>query len=429
MNILLIQPWHREDKSYRSKLSCLISYAPLTLATLSALIPKEIECNVDVCDEIVSNLKYNKKHYDIVAITMQTSVALRAYELAKEFKKQGTYVVMGGYHPTYMPNEALEHADTVIIGAAEYSWPQFLKDFVNNKPKRVYNMQRVKGEDIVEPDRSIIPKRKYLKYPAVIANRGCPNNCEFCVISEMWRHCGERPIENVIAEIKKLKSKMIVFFDPNFFAIREYSIKLMKEISKLHIKWAGSATINIAYDKELLEYARKSGCAGLLVGLESLNRDTLINSKKGFNDPNKYKEAISILQSYGISVNGCFVLGLDGDTEEQLLSIPEQIKYLNLNLARFSILTPVPNSPLFNRLEQEGRLITKDWTKYTQHQAVYTPKNMTAQRLEEIYRQVWKETYSFKNIFIRVKNIPNNSLKEKLICIGANIGFKYLGMN
>ena len=132
---------------------------------------------------------------------------------------------------------------------------------------------------------------------------------------------------------------------------------------------------------------------------------------------------------YGISVNGCFVLGLDGDTEEQLLSIPEQIKYLNLNLARFSILTPVPNSPLFNRLEQEGRLITKDWTKYTQHQAVYTPKNMTAQRLEEIYRQVWKETYSFKNIFIRVKNIPNNSLKEKLICIGANIGFKYLGMN
>lgn len=429
MNILLIQPWHGADRSYRSKLSCLISYAPLTLATLSALIPKEIECNVDVCDEIVSNLKYNKKHYDIVAITMQTSVAPRAYELAKEFKQKGTYVVMGGYHPTYMPDEALEHADTVIIGAAEYAWPQFLKDFVNNKPEKIYDMQKVKGEDIVEPDRSVIPKRKYLKYPAVIANRGCPNNCDFCVISEMWRKCGARPIENVIAEIKKLKSKMIVFFDPNFFAIRDYSIKLMKELSKLHIKWAGSATINVAYDKELLEYARNSGCAGLLVGLESLNKDTLINSKKGFNDPNKYKEAISILQSYGISVNGCFVLGLDGDTEEQLLSIPEQIKYLNLNLARFSVLTPVPNSPLFNRLEKEGRLITKDWTKYTQHQAVFTPRNMTAKRLEEIYRQVWKETYSFKNIFVRVKNIPNNSLKEKLICIGANIGFKYLGMS
>ena len=428
MNILLIQPWHSSDKSYRAKFSCLISYAPITLATLSALIPKDIECNVEVCDEIVSKLNYKKKYYDIVAITMQTSVAPRAYELAKQFKEKGSYIVMGGYHPTYMKEEALEYADTVIVGAAEYSWPQFLRDFINKDPKRVYDMQKIKGEDIKEPDRSVIPRRKYLKYPPVIANRGCPNNCDFCVISEMWRKCGARPIENVINKKKKLKSKMIVFFDPNFFALRDYSIELMKELEKLNIKWAGSATINCAFDKELMEYAQRSGCAGLLVGLESLNKDTLIHSRKGFNDPNKYKEAISIMQSYGISVNGCFVLGLDGDTEEQLLSIPEQINYLNLNLARFSILTPVPNSPLFNRLEKEGRLITKDWSKYTQHQAVYIPKNMSPERLEEIYRKVWKETYSFKNIFKRVKNMPNSSLKEKIIGVGANIGFKYLGM-
>lgn len=429
MNILLIQPWHSEDRSYRSKLSCLISYAPQTLATLRALIPKDIVCDVDVCDEIANKINYEKKHYDIVAITMQTSVAPRAYELAKKFKSKGSYVVMGGYHPTYMPEETIEYADTVIVGAGEYSWPQFLRDYINNKPQKIYNMQNVKGEDIVEPDRSVIPKRKYLKYPAVIANRGCPNHCEFCVISQMWRQCSPRPIENVINEIKNLKSKMIVFFDPNFFGVRDYSIELMKELAKLDIKWAGSATINVAYDTELMEYAKKSGCAGLLVGLESLNKETLINSKKGFNDPNKYKEAISIMQSYGISVNGCFVLGLDGDTEEQLLSIPEQVKYLNLNLARFAVLTPVPNSPLFKRLEKEGRLICKDWSKYTQHQAVFKPKNMSPERLEEIYRKVWKDTYSFKNIFVRVKNLPNKSLKEKIIGIGANIGFKYLGMN
>lgn len=429
MNILLIQPWHSKDRSYRSKLSCLISYAPLTLATLSALIPKDVECNVDVGDEIASKVNYDKKHYDIVAITLQTSVAIRAYEIAKQFKKRGSYVVMGGYHPTYMPEEALKYADTVIIGAAEYSWPQFLRDYKNGNPQKIYNMQNIKGEDIVEPNRSVIPKRKYLKYPAVLANRGCPNHCDFCVISEMWRHCNPRPVENVINEIKKLKSKMIVFFDPNFFGIREYSIELMKELAKLKIKWAGSATINVAYDTELMELAQKSGCAGLLVGLESLNKDTLVNSKKGFNDPNKYKEAISIMQSYGISVNGCFVLGLDGDTEELLLSIPEQVKYLNLNLARFAILTPVPNSPLFNRLETEGRLLTKDWSKYNQHLAVFQPKNMTPERLEEIYRKVWKETYSFTNLFVRFKNLPNKSLKEKIVCIGANLGFKYLGMN
>lgn len=428
MNILLIQPWLQEDKSYRSKLSCLVSYAPLSLATLVALVPKDIKCDIDVCDEISSKINYDKKHYDIVAITLQTSVANRAYEIARNFKKKGSYIVMGGYHPTYMQEETAEYADTVIVGAAEYSWPQFLKDYKEGNPKRIYNMQNVKGDDIVSPDRRAIPKHKYLKYPAVIANRGCPNNCEFCVISEMWRKCTPRPIEKVIEEIKSLNSKMITFFDPNIFAIRDYAIELLKELAKLNIKWAGSATINVAYDKELMELAKKSGCAGLLVGLESLNPETLKTSKKGFNDPNKYKEAISIMQSYGISVNGCFVLGLDGDTEELLLSLPEQVKYLNLNLARFAILTPVPNSLLFKRLEKEGRLLTKDWSKYNQHQAVFKPQNMSPERLEEIYVKVWKETYSVKNMLYRFKNLPNKTFKEKLVAIGANLGFKYLGI-
>ena len=429
MNILLVQPWSRKDGSYRSKLSCLISYAPLTLATLKALIPRNLDAVVDVCDEIVSDAKRYKKQYDIVAITFQTSVADRAYDIAEYFKEKGSYIVVGGYHPTYMREEALNHADTVIIGAGEYSWPQFLTDYKKGKPKKIYDMQNVRGEDIVSPDRSGIPKRKYLKYPAVLANRGCPNHCDFCVISHMWRKCGARPIENVIEEIKSLKAKLITFFDPNFFADRSYSIELMKELEKLHIRWAGSATVNAAFDNELMEYARRSGCKGLLVGLESLNAAALKNAKKGFNDPGRYKEAIAIMQSYGISVNGCFVLGMDGDTEELLLSLPEQIKYLNLNLARFSILTPVPNSPLFEKLDGEGRILTKDWSLYGQHKAVFKPQNMSPERLEEIYRWVWKETYSFKNICHRAKRVPNTSLLEKMICIGANIGFKYLGLS
>lgn len=429
MNILLVQPWFPEDGSYRSRLSSLVSYAPLTLATLKALIPGELDAEVDVCDEISGDAKRYKKQYDIVAITFQTSVANRAYEIARHFKERGSYIVVGGYHPTYMREEALEHADTVIVGAGEYSWPKFLEDFIGKEPKRIYDMQNVRGEDIVPPDRSIIPKRKYLKYPAVIANRGCPNRCDFCVISDMWRKCGVRPIENVIEEIKSLKSKIITFFDPNFFADRSYSIALMKELEKLHISWAGSATVNAAFDSELMECAKRSGCKGLLVGLESLNATTLKNANKGFNDPNQYKEAIAIMQSYGISVNGCFVLGMDGDTEELLLSLPEQVKYLNLNLARFSILTPVPNSPLFRKLDGEGRILTRDWSYYGQHQAVFKPRNMSPERLEEIYRWVWKETYSFKNIWGRAKRIPNASLWEKMICIGANIGFKYLGIS
>lgn len=428
MNILLFHPWHGEDRSYRSRLSGLISYAPTTLATLAALVPRELNYQVEVYDEILGQKDFSKKHYDIVAMTLQTSVAPRAYALAAGFRKRGAYVVMGGYHPTYMPQEVLDHADTVIMGGAEYAWPQFLRDFANGTPQRLYHMQAIRGEDIPEPDRSVIPKHRYLKYPTVIANRGCPNRCEFCAISQMWRQCTPRPVEDVIREIRNLKSKMIVFFDPNFFGIREYAILLMTELAKLKIRWAGSATIGAAYDRELMELAKASGCAGLLVGLESLNRDTLVRSKKGFNDPKQYKEAIAIMQSYGISVNGCFVLGMDGDTEEHLLSLPEQVNYLNLNLARFAILTPVPNSPLYHRLEAEGRLLSRDWSQYNQHRTVFIPQNMTPQRLDEIYRIVWKRTYSFKSIWTRIRNLPNKSLKEKLICIGANLGFKYLGM-
>ncbi len=428
MNILLIQPWPEDDRSYRARLSNLITYAPLTLATLKALVPEDLECTVDVYDEMSRAVKYDKKRYDIVAVTMQTSVAKRGYEIAAEFKKRGAYIVVGGYHPTYMPEEALQHADTVIIGAAEYAWPRFLHDFASGAPERLYDMQQVRGEDIVIPDRSVIPKRKYLKYPSVIANRGCPNNCDFCVISDMWRGCTPRPVENVIEEIKGLNSRMIAFFDPNIFAIRDYARELFGELKKLNIKWAGSATIGAAYDAELMELARQSGCAGLLVGLESLNSETLKNSNKSFNDPSKYKEAIALMQSYGISVNGCFVLGMDGDTEEQLLSIPEQVKYLNLNLARFSILTPVPNSPLFNRLKAEGRILTEDWSRYSQNEVVFKPRNMSPERLKEIYMQVWRETYSAKNLMHRFKNLPNKSLKERLVCIGANLGFKYLGI-
>ena len=428
MKILLLQPWHADDKSYRARLSGLISYAPLTLATLLALIPQEIEASVDTYDEIQGNYPLKHQKYDIVALSVLTSTAPRAYKIAQHFRQQGSYIVMGGYQPTHMPEEAAQYADTVIVGAAEYSWPQFLKDFAAGCPKPLYDRQHVNGADIVPPDRRAIPRKKYLKYPAVIANRGCPNNCEFCAISKMWRTCSARPVENVINEIKALNTRMLVFFDPNFFGDREYSMALMKQLAKLNIRWVGSATIASAFDQELMRAAQQSGCAGLLVGLESMNRNTLDTSNKGFNDPSNYKQAIAIMQSYGISVNGCFILGMDGDTEQELLSLPEQINYLNLNLARFAILTPVPNSPLFRRLEDEGRIITRDWSKYNQHETVFMPQNMSPQCLDQIYRTVWKQTYSFKNIFKRVKNTPNQSLREKFICLGANLGFKYLGI-
>lgn len=177
-----------------------------------------------------------------------------------------------------------------------------------------------------------------------------------------------------------------------------------------------------------MEAAKRSGCSGILIGFESLREETLKGVNKKFSNVERYKECIDRAHKYNIAINGCFVLGMDGDTEEDLLALPEKIKYLGLDLARFSILTPLPNSDLYRKMDKEGRIIIKDWSKYTQNNTVFQPENMSMERLDEIYRKVWRKTYTFKNIWFRIKNSSNKTLTEKFILLGANIGFKYLGI-
>ncbi|MCR5733514.1 MAG: B12-binding domain-containing radical SAM protein [Lachnospiraceae bacterium] len=428
MRVLLILPWHTTDRSYRTRLSTLLSYAPITIGSLAAIIEKaRPKYQIDTVDEMSQKVDYGKD-YDLVMITSITSTVNHGYEIAEKFKGKGAYVCMGGYHVKYNPDEALLHADTVFIGPGEYTIPRFLDDLENGCPQKRYEEECVLGRDILAPDRSKISLKNYVRFPAVIANPGCPNRCSFCTISDMWQDATARPVENVIDEIRALKKKIIIFFDPNFFGNRDYSIKLMKALIPLKIRWAGSATIDVGFDEELLELAQESGCNGLLFGLESLNQTALKKAGKGFNRTERYKEAIGNIKNHGIMVNGCFVLGMDGDTEEDLINLPDQVNELGLNLARFAILTPVPGTKLYRKMDEEGRIIDKRWEDYTQHKAVFMPDGMSPERLEEIYRYVWKETYSFKNILKRVKNITSKGLTAKLIGFSTNLGFKYLGI-
>ncbi len=428
MRVLLVLPWHRTDRSYRSRLSTLLSYAPITLGSLAAIIEKaRPSYQIDTVDEMSQHVDYEIP-YDLVMITSITSTVNHGYEIADKYQEKGAYVCMGGYHVKYNPEEALAHADTVFVGPGEYTIPLFFDDFEKGEPKKRYEENCVRGQDILAPDRSRISLKNYFKYPAVIANPGCPNHCSFCTISDMWREASARPEENVVEEIRAIKKKIIIFFDPNFFGNRDYSIRLMKALIPLKIRWAGSATVGVGFDEELLSLAEKSGCNALLFGLESLNQSALKNAGKGFNRTERYREAIRNIKSHGIMVNGCFILGMDHDTEEDLLSLPGQVNELGLNLARFAILTPVPGSGLYKKLDEEGRIIDKNWDDYTQHKAVFMPDSMSPERLEEIYRYVWKETYTFKNIINRVKNIPSKGLKAKAIGLSTNIGFKFLGI-
>jgi len=426
--VLLVLPWHETDRSYRTAFSTMLSYAPITLGSLAAIIERaRPDWIVDTVDEMSQKIDLNK-YYDIVMFTATTATVNRGYKIAEAYKEKGAYTCVGGYHVNYNSDEALKYVDTVFVGPGEYTIPRFLDDWECGEAKPKYEEKCVAGKDIPAPDRSKISLKHYLKVPAVLANPGCPHHCSYCSISDMWHDASARPVENVIAEIKAMKKKTILFFDPNFFGNREYSIALMKELEKLKIRWVGSATIELGFDEELLTLAEKSGCNGLLFGLESLNQAALRNMGKGFNKVEQYKEAINNIKKHGIMVNGCFVLGMDYDTEEDLLDLPNQVDELGLNLARFAILTPVPGTMLYEKMDKAGRIHDKHWEDYTQHKAVFTPENMTPERLEEIYRYVWKETYRYKNIFKRVRKITTKGLKARLMGFGANLGFKYLGL-
>lgn len=424
MRVLFIHAWNQNDLSYRSRFSNLLSYPSLTLPTLISLVPEELGIEVEACDEMSQKVNYNRK-YDIVAISFDTSSSIQAYTHARRFKEQGAYILLGGYHATFMPEEALEHGDTIVVGPAEVSLPEFFYDFIIGSPKRLYDNPNYDACNMKIPARDKVSRSKSLRIPSIIADRGCNNRCKFCAISKMWLS-NARPIQEVVEEIKGLHTNKLIFFDPNFFKPREYALELMKELEKLKIKWATNATADVAFDDELLSAAQRAGCSGVLIGFESLSEQSLKGVRKKFSNTEKYKEIVERMHNYNISVNGCFVLGFDNDTEEELLSIPEKVKYMHLDLTRFAILTPIPGSELFKELDNEGRILTRDWSLYTQHRAVFQPANMSPQRLEEIYRRVWKETFTLKNIVGRVWGSPSKTLVEKSVLLGVNIGFKLL---
>ncbi|MCR5122719.1 MAG: B12-binding domain-containing radical SAM protein [Ruminococcus sp.] len=428
MKLLLIQAWNGKEASLRGKFSNLISYSSLTLAVICSLIPPGMFKKIDVVDEYSQKLDYDRDRYDLVMISSDTSSVLSAYKHSRALRKRGAYTVIGGYHATALPDEVAKYCDTVIAGPAERAVPSFFKDFAAGCPKPFYRETNVCAADMTVPDRSRITQRHKLRVPAVIANRGCINRCKYCSMAMMWRS-DPRPIAAVIDEIRSLKTKFLIFFDPNFFADRAYAIRLMKELKPLKILWVCNATADFGNDHELMHLAYKCGCRGVLIGFESLNSRSLKGVAKRFSNAERYRTIIKNIHSHGIAVNGCFVLGFDSDTEEELLALPDRVEKLGLDLCRFSVLTPYPGTALFAEYEREGRITSRRWNLYDQHHVVFKPKNISAERLHVVYRQVWKDAYSFKRIFKRVIKSPVLMGPVGLFLIGANIGFKHLGID
>jgi radical SAM superfamily enzyme YgiQ (UPF0313 family) len=322
-----------------------------------------------------------------------------------------------------VPDEAINHCDYIIIGEAEDTWPQFLEDYYNNKPKKIYKPEgeaSLKG--IPVPRRDLIKGRNLTK-GAVFATRGCPYNCSYCNLKQIyWNSFRTRPVEEVIEDIKSMDKRYFVFWDDNFFGDIEYAKHLMNELSKLNKRWAAQVILERCQDEELLKLARHSGCIYFFVGLESFSEISLASVNKRINNVEKYKRIIGLVHKYGISIQAGIIFGFDTDSKEVFEKTLHQCNALGIDGVTASILTPLPKTPLYEQLKKENRLISTDWTYFNgKTRVAFLPKNMTVKELFEGYMWFRKEFYSMKSILKRLLVSKTNVLHNLVV----NLGYKF----
>ncbi|HSY19925.1 MAG TPA: radical SAM protein [Candidatus Acidoferrales bacterium] len=403
-----------------------LRYQPLTLTTLAALIPSELNVEVQLFDEGIADVPPDLKA-DLVGMTVITGTAKRAYELAAHFRQRGITVVLGGPHVTLIPEDAQPHADAIVSGYAEDSWPQLLRDFANGQLQPRYN--QAPGLDLADRPfarRELLPGNRYLTNNVFEATRGCIHSCDFCVVPTAWgRKPYQKPVAQVVADIQQHGARKLIFVDLNIIADRDYALHLFKALIPLKVQWYGLATVLLANDEELLELAGRSGCRGLLMGLESISPQNLRQNHKGFNSPEKYVQVVGRLHEHGIALQGCFVFGLDQDEPDIFLKTAEFAVQARIDLPRFAVVTPFPNTPLYKRLEAEGRILTKNWELYDAQHVVFQPAKMTIDELQQGVEAAWKHAYSFRSIARRIRHSP----APWPVKLGTNLGYRFYAHN
>jgi len=328
--------------------------------------------------------------FDLVGISAFTYQAPHAYEIADHFRSRGIPVIMGGNHITAKPDEALQHADFIITGEGEDTFPRFLADFEKGEAKRIYESSRsVKLGDIPLPRFDLLEHReRYNKIP-LQTTRGCPYNCEFCSIIAVYGHKFRiKPVERVIEEVKLVLSLFekphFSFVDENMLVNKEYSKDLLRQLLPLGITWECYCDISVAEDEELLDLMRESGCYEIQVGLETVNRESLrVVSPWKYKKALKYPEYIKKIQDHGVGVMGLFMMGMDGDDKTIFRDMWEFIKENHIFEADLAIMTPLPGSRLYDRLKAEGRVTGEEWDKYTWYHINYVPRLMSVDELRE----------------------------------------------
>ncbi|MFH1829874.1 MAG: radical SAM protein [Pseudomonadota bacterium] len=409
---------------------------PLAVPTVAAITPSDVE--VEIVDENIEEIDFNKP-CDLIGITVMSLQAIRAYQIADEFRRRKRPVVLGGVHASMLPQEALEHADSVFVGEAEGRWYKVIEDFKRGELKKIYTPDPDEGRPHLGASPG--PRRDLQKNHYYVANmlqtsRGCPFDCDFCSVQDFlgskMRYKAPAQVEDEIHDIYRYAvhdnyMKQLFITDDNLVGNRKRIMEMLRDAlipmnQKFDISgWTCQCSVNVAKDLELLAMMKDAGCQHIFIGFESLSADSLKTLSKAINNVDQYSEAISSIRSFGIDVIGSFILGNDCDDTSSFSRLADFIHDNALLDNLINILVPFPGTKLFERMKAEGRILHYDWSKYDLGHVVFKPKRMSVRELEEGYIWVHQEVYALKNLYPKLryriwkpgKNRMSTSLKLK----------------
>ena len=397
-------------------------FPPLGLATLAAFLSPQDEAVL--CDEHVEIIDTDDKP-DLVVIQVYITNAGRAYKIGDHYRQKGCFVIMGGLHVTSLPDEAARHADAVFLGPGEHTFPQFLEEFRNKKPRKRYFSSFRSLHNLPPPRRDLINRRLYLVPNSLVVTRGCPHNCNFCYKHGFFKggkSFYKQKIDDALAEIHRLPGKHLFFLDDHLFGDPQFAIQLFNQMKGLKRVFQAAATVDSILAGNVIERAAEAGLRSLFVGFESLNTENLIQSGKHQNRVSDYKRAIDRLKDLGVMINGSFVFGLDNDRKDVFKQTVDWGLEMGITTATYHTMTPYPGTRLFAQMIKNNRIITRDWDLYDTRHVVYKPAGMTAEELKAGYEFSYKEFYKWRSIFKAGMQQPQ--LKNKLIHLLYAVGWK-----
>jgi radical SAM superfamily enzyme YgiQ (UPF0313 family) len=375
-------------------------FPPLGLATLAAYLGEDD--HVELVDEHVEEVRADDDAPELVVIQVYITSARRAYALADEYRRRGSHVCLGGLHVTSLPGEAAAHADTIFLGPGEDTWPRFLADFRAGRADAVYTSTERTLESVPPVRRDLIRRELYLVPNSIVVSRGCPHNCDFCYKEAFFR--GGRGfytqrVDDALAEIDRLPGRHLYFLDDHLFGNVPFATALFDGMRGMRRLWQAAGTVQSVLRPGLLEKAAAAGLRSLFVGFETLSADNLREQGKLQNLGRDYAAAIRRLHEHGVMVNGSFVFGMDGDGPDVFERTVEWAVGQGIETATFHILTPYPDTALYERMDRDGRLLHRDWDLYDTRHTVFRPARMTPEQLEEGYWRAYRDFYRWGSIF------------------------------